>query len=258
MDKSSFQKFFVNGNLDRIQYLYDKFNLTSKSGKDIVIGEFLTPDLYEGLRKAADYEGIIINIWEFYEGCERKLCVLSEDNIISIELPIHILKITNKSKFSQLCHRDYLGALMSLDIKREKFADLIVKHDCAYVPVMKEFSQYIKDNLNKISNSPCDISILEVHDEDIPRPEFEKINAIITSMRIDCVLSSIINKSRAVAVQYLDKGNVLVNYIGEHRKERLVDMGDIITVRGYGKYKIADIIGKTQKDRIKVLFHKFV
>ena len=79
-------------------------------------------------------------------------------------------KITNKSKFNKLSHKDYLGAIMSLGIEREKFGDLRVIDDFAVVPIYEEVIDYIFCSLDKVGKSP--VSVEEIFEENLPKINF--------------------------------------------------------------------------------------
>lgn len=257
MNKVKFTNYFKDKDNCRIEFLFGRLNLAENTGKDIAIDEFLTNDVYASLSMATKAVNLQLLTWEFYKDCEKKFCIISS-HIDIVEFPIGIIKIENKSKFEQLEHKDYLGAIMSLDVKREKIGDLVVKDNCCYMPVTNNLIPYIITNLNKIKNCPCDICKIDANDFVLPAPEFKEIYIIVSSMRIDCILAGISDKSRAKSLEYLKSGKILINYLTESRKDRLLLVGDIITIRGIGKFKIVDILSKTQKGRLKLLVNKFL
>lgn len=257
MNKITFSNYFKDKNNERIDFFWSKLSLAENTYCDIEIGEFVTGNIYDSLLSATNAMGLNFLTWDFYEDCERKFCMISHNCDIP-KFSVGIIKIKNKSKFIDLRHKDYLGAVMSLDIKREKFGDLLVKNDCCYIPVTKELIPYITTNLNKIKNCPCEVCIVNVGDVIIPAPEFQDINVIVSAMRIDCVLAELSGKSRVKSLEYLKSGKVLINYLPESKKDKLIEIEDIITIRGIGKFKIASILCTTQKDRLKLLVNKFL
>ena len=94
-------------------------------------------------------------------------------------------------------------------------------------------SQYVQDNLTTIGNCPCSIDRVDISSEDIPKIEFEEKSIIITSLRLDNVVPSICNMSRAKGTEFISNGSVLLNYLTCNRKDKLVEMKDTITIRGY-------------------------
>lgn len=172
--------------------------------------------------------------------------------------PINLLKISNNSKFSTLEHKDYLGAIMSLGIKREKLGDLIIQDRICYAPVCSEISNYIINNLNIIGNCPCEVSEYDYTLQEIPERKFGEKIILSTSLRLDGMVSSICNVSRNNAVKLISSGKILVNYFQCLKKDKVIKNNDILTIRGCGKFKVAEVIGSTQKDRLKIAIKQYI
>ncbi|MFU7518049.1 YlmH/Sll1252 family protein, partial [Clostridium sp. HCS.1] len=85
---------------------------------------------------------------------------------------------------SKLKQKDYLGAILSLGIDRNKIGDVVVKDDKAYVPVMEDISNYILNNLSSSGKSPVEIYLL-YNLEDLPSIDFEEISINVQSLRLD-------------------------------------------------------------------------
>lgn len=145
---------------------------------------------------------------------------------------------------------------MGLGIKREKFGDLIVVDDTGYIVTFNEIAKFISCNLNLIGKAPCIVENV-LKEEDMPCISFEKQQKLTTSMRIDCVVSSLTGLSRGESEKYIKEGLVLLNYSVLREKSKVIDKDDVITIRRYGKFKIGDVIGKSSKGRIKFLSMKY-
>jgi RNA-binding protein YlmH len=172
--------------------------------------------------------------------------------------PINLLQITNKSKFTTLHHKDYLGAIMSLGIKREKLGDLVIKDSFCYAPVCSDISSYIINNLNDIGNCHCEVSEYDYTLKELPHRNFQGKIIISTSLRLDGMVAAICNVSRNNAVGLISTGKILVNYFQCLKKDKITKCNDTLTIRGYGKFKIVEIIGSTQKDRLKVSIMQYI
>lgn len=257
MDKRKFIEYFSPRDEKKISFIYDKFQLCHRTGKDILINEFLTFDICNTLERVLEQTDVKLKKWSFYENCEKYLSLFYTDFTEGI-FPVSILKISNKSKFHQLYHKDYLGALMSLGIKREKLGDLIVKNDECYVPILDEVSQYIWSNLESIGKNPCTVELLDPCNINIPKPQSEEFIVITTSMRLDCIISALSKVTRNKSCTMIQSGKVFLNYIEETRKDKVIQPNDILTIRGIGKFKVIGECGNTQKDRIKLKISKFL
>ena len=127
------------------------------------------------------------------------------------EIPTKILEI-RLPKNCSVKHSDILGSIMSLGIKRQKIGDIIVNNDGYFVEAKEEIADFLKNNLASIRTFPVDIIILP-DDEYVERvQEYEDLTYTVSSLRLDCIVSSILNLSREKAKQYILMGNAKVNH----------------------------------------------
>lgn len=258
MNKKEFLNEFNYGDKEFLGSIYDKYILASKTNKNVFVNEFLTPRIWNKLYNICTNSQVNIAFWSSYEECERKLVMFYTEYLYD-QFPVNILKIKNKSnKFVTLTHRDYLGALMSLGIKREKLGDLVVRENVCYVPVLQDVSQYIIYNLDTIAKASCEVEIFSEEDIQFPNPIFKELNILTTSMRLDCIVSALTCESRSESCDIIQKGKVFLNYEEEIKKDRLVKENDILSIRRCGKFKIKNQYGSTQKDRLKIKVLKFM
>lgn len=178
------------------------------------------------------------------------------NNIYGIPFPILILEIKNKSNFSKLKHKDYLGAIMSLGIERNKLGDLVLIENSCYIPVVEDISSYIISNLSQIGKSPVEIKIIEDLDK-LPSMQFEEIIINVQSLRVDAIVSKLINGSRNKAVDLIDSGKVLLNYVKSKDKSQEIKFNDRLTIRGTGKFIIMNLVGDTKNGKHKILVKKY-
>ena len=97
-----------------------------------------------------------------------------------------------------------------MGIKREVLGDLIVKNDECYGIILENMFDFLKENLLRINSSP--IEIIEIDESEVPQNEFKELNIRLSSLRLDSLVSELTNLSRALSVNYIDLGNVQVNY----------------------------------------------
>lgn len=239
-----------------LSLIYEKFRIHNTTGKTIYCNEFYTPNIWRAMESLSVKLNSNIFAFGVFKEAERKIIAFSFDEPSSY--PISLLKIISKSKFQEINHKDYLGAIMSLGIKREKIGDIIKKEDFAFVAVHSELVEYIKSNLDSISNVKCIIQEVDIALQEIPEYIFQEFTEIISSLRLDCVVSAICNISRSKAENIIKEGKVLIDYRVEHKKDFSLLYNSTITIRGYGKFKLAEEIGKTKGDRLKILIKKFI
>lgn len=184
-----------------------------------------------------------------YENSERKVLCLDyyDDDPV---YPISALEF----KFRQadkLTHRDFLGALMSLGIERETVGDILVEDGRCVVFVKTEIADYIKSQISKIGRAGVRVSDADVSSLPKGRGEEEK-SVIVSSLRLDNIVAAISGASREKTKNLILSGNVTLNFFECTNISKSVCEGDVLTVRGKGKFKINGVMGETKKHRIRI------
>lgn len=155
-------------------------------------------------------------------------------------------------------HRDYLGALMKLGLKREKIGDIIVWEKGAHIIVLNEIVSFLEQNLTTLTRfqkSQINIkNIEELHECNINK---EEIEIIVSSMRLDNIISELAKTSRTKAEEYISKERVFINYEVVTKDSKILKIGDKITIRGKGKFEIKEQIGNTKKGRNILKIEKY-
>ncbi|MDP4088067.1 MAG: YlmH/Sll1252 family protein [Bacillota bacterium] len=255
MKKEDFIKFMTNEDEAAVLRLYDRLSIAEKSGKTVHTNEFYTPAIWSKVLVLSPDSNINILCDGFFEEAERRMIIFNVEDYTY--QPMKVLCIQNKSKFHELKHKDYLGAVMSLGVKREKFGDLIVNGNKCYCAVCEDIALYIEDNLSTIGHCPCEV--IEVNEYDIiPSPGFEEKVIVTTSMRADCLVSSISGLSRSKSVDLIKAGKVLINYNEIKEKDYVIVTSSTVTIRGFGKFKVGEVVGNSGSGRLKVLVKKFI
>jgi len=198
-------------------------------------------------------------IFRYYGGFEESeyqivLILPSFLEYEEIEFPITLLESDNLG----FTHREVLGTLMSLGIKREVVGDIVIYDSKIYIFALKSISEYIYLNLNKISRKKVEFKIKNVSEFKYIEKEFEILNRTVSSLRLDSVLSSAFNMSRSEASKYIKSDKVKVNYIFKNSNSFLVKESDIISCRGKGRIILSKIKGMSRKDRIKIEIKKYI
>jgi len=197
-----------------------------------------------------------------YSGAERKIAIfepahLSNLSKQSAETPLSLINIELKRE-NNITHRDYLGSLMGLGIKREKIGDIIVEGESCSVIVLKEISDYILYNLSKVGNTGVIVSKGEIDDLKVPEPKTKEIKCTVPSLRLDCIISSGFGISRSQVAPLFRSGRVYVNWEPEEKLSAQIKEGDTISVKGKGRIVLEEVGNKTKKDRISIVIKRFV
>lgn len=181
----------------------------------------------------------------------------------NFQFPNKLLKISIDSRFREYSHKDFLGSLMGLNIKRELMGDLILENGdkkiLGYIPVSEKIADYIVSELKQIGRASCEIEIIDTKNKNnLPHYKYDDKLITISSKRLDSVVSSITNLSRTKVIEPIEKGKVLVDYVEEKDKSRMLEIGSLITVRGFGKYKLFLDKGETKKGKERILVKKYI
>lgn len=256
MDKKTFLNNMNSVEASTASRLYEKIKLAEKINGTIYAGEFYTPNVWKTVERIQKEFSIGIYCYGIFEDAERRMIAFSND--YPWQYPVNLIKITCNSKFDEVEHKNYLGALMALGIKREKFGDLIVKGNQCYVAAGEEISDYIKTNLTSVGRCTCAVEVLDADTTEIPSYDFKTIVINVTSTRIDCVTASLCNVSRNKAEELVKQGKVLLDYSEVLRKDKMLKDDCVITIRGYGKFKVIGETGWTGRGKVKILVKKFI
>lgn len=175
-------------------------------------------------------------------------------------LPIVCIRINlPKEMYGKYSHRDYLGGLIKLGIKREKIGDIFVFEDGADILVLDEISKFLLNNISSLTRfSKSKIEKIDI--EDIRKKEInkEEIKIITSSMRLDCVVSELLKTSRGKAEEIIREQRVFVNFENVDKLTKQIKEKDLITIRGKGRFEIEKIEGTTRNERIRLIVNKFV
>ncbi len=171
------------------------------------------------------------------------------------DCPVCLIKLS-KDRFSSLSHRDYLGSLMGLGIKRETVGDIIVGEDCTFIFALKSISRYICENLTKVGRGTVSCEICPLTDFVYDEGETETVFASVASLRLDSVVSSAFNLSRTNSSLAVKSGLVYINSLQILKNDYVLKEKDKIVLRGRGKVVLEEIIGESKKGRIHINIKK--
>ncbi len=252
MNKKEFLDFFNLDDKLEASKIYEKYKLTDY-GLSTFTESFYPPSIWAKIIKMKNTLKINVDTYGGFFQSERRIVMFEGE--YPTELPVKFMCVKNLSKFKDLAHKDYLGAIMSLGIKREKMGDLIVKENCCYFPVFEDVARIIERDLESVGHNPVEIFYVEELVEEV---DFEEITIVVSSQRLDSIVSALTKLSREEAVKQIEKGEVFINYSEEKEKSLKLKEDDIISIRKYGKYKFDSLAGNTKKDKLRIVIKKFI
>lgn len=220
---------------------------------DFYAREVLTPLL--GLLSHVDSN---YKLWGGYEEAERVRVIFSmEAPEESFEEAMVLFSLRGNKAYLTANHRDYLGALMSFGIKREKFGDILVREDGADVILDKMAADYILGSPVKIKRVPMALEIIDWKTWEAPKPNLERVSLQVASERLDSIVSKAFNLSRAISSELVKKEAILVNHKPTNNASLALKEGDIISVRGKGKFKVGEVEGLSKKGKLRQVIYLY-
>jgi len=162
-----------------------------------------------------------------------------------------------KSKIP-LRHQDILGSVYSLNITNEMFGDIIIDNNKYYIFILDIISNYIKSNLLFIKNSSIVLEELPIDYLKDYYQKYEEYTTVVSSLRIDTIISRIININRSKTIDKIKNKEIILNYEILNKSSYILKENDIFSIRKYGKYKFIGIEKNTKKNNYIIKYLKYV
>ena len=199
-------------------------------------------------RVKKELKNVKYNIYEPFSGATKIILYNKMPNIKIYEI------ISN----NDLRHQDILGTLYSLNISDEMFGDVVIWNNRYFIIILSSIDNYIKSNLTSIRNSKVDLIEKDPYYLKDYKQEYEECIIIVPSIRVDVIVSKIINSSRSNALEKIKNGDIYLNYELLTKPTYMLKENDIFSIRKYGKYKFLGEINKTKKGSLVIKYLKYV
>lgn len=230
-----------------------------------VFTEFLT--LYENsmvLSSMNKLAPVSVQSWGGYEEAERRLlCFFPMDFPIErADFPISCIHICPKNqKFSDnLSHRDFLGAVLSLGIDRNRTGDILLRENDGWLFCDSEIVGFIAQNLERVRHTSVICEMIQPAEvpADILRPDVQSVKGFVTALRLDAVAAVAFHVSRSSMAECIRSDQVFVNGKLASENSVRVKENDLISVRGMGKFRYLGIEGESKKGRLAIRIEKYI
>ncbi|MFZ4450219.1 YlmH family RNA-binding protein [Salibacterium aidingense] len=203
-------------------------------------------------------ETVYLSFWGGNEYCERKRAVLYPfyEEITRNDFDLCLFQAAYPEKFITLSHPDVLGALTGLGLKRGKYGDIIKGDGFFQFVTAGDTALFIEMNLNQIGKASIATEPISFDKMLKEKEDWEEIHTTVSSFRLDAMMAEMYKLSRGKTLPYIEKGRVKVNWRTVDKPSFVLQTGDYVSVRGQGRRKVMDCLGKTKKDRCKVVYGK--
>ncbi len=196
-----------------------------------------------------------------YEGAERQVFLFLPDwldrDCAGEYSPIRCLRASFREE-DKPSHRDFLGSLMGLGIVREKVGDILVGPDSADLLVMDSIAEFLLQSWFSTGRVKLRVSSVGLENLHIPTAARKEVRDTVSSLRLDAVAAAGFCLARGKAAALVESGRVQLNWRECVKADKLLEAGDVVSARGYGKFELAEIGGLTKKGRISIVLLVYI
>lgn len=210
---------------------------------------FLTPAEQYALTNWARHRDCTLVLHGGGAGCERRAAFflpfyLAAEDFDPAE---HLCAVHFSAPFGAPGHRDYLGAILGLGIRREWVGDILVQEHGAYVFCLPSVAPALLE-LEQVGRTGVKAAAVELAAVPVPERKVRPVTFTVQSARLDAVVSGMFRLSRTSAAAQIRAGAVHLNYTECLRPDAPVAPGDVL-LRGAGKGSVTEVGGISRKGR---------
>lgn len=186
---------------------------------------------------------------------ERKIACFGSGELCGCveDPPLACLKIEPAMrKFADpLTHRDFLGALMSLGLRREVMGDIEIVDNVGWLFCLESVAPFITDNLTSVRRTTVRVSPSAPPVTLSSPPPVTEL--VVASERLDAAVAAVFRLSRSQAQELIDREQVFIS--GRLPKSASLDIspGSVVSVRHYGRFVYEGVARETKKGKLRVL-----
>ena len=233
----------------------DTADIAERSGRCKYLG-FLSPEQAVAAQRHLKNRSVKFGFYGGYDGADRVMLGCFPDWAEGDEYPVTAVTFKYR-KGDTLAHRDFLGSLMGLGLTREAVGDILVGEGKTVAFLSEDIADYVIKQISKIGR--VGVTVTLGAGGGLPeRGTLADFSDTVASARLDCIVAALGNFSRGVANEKIVGGFVSVNSFTVEKITHTVNEGDIITVRGKGKFIITSLDGRTRKNRVVLNYKKYV
>ena len=169
--------------------------------------------------------------------------------------PIVPLMFSYKPEFD-LRHRDFLGSLMALGLRRDTIGDILCEKGRAVVFVRDDIADYVLSQVDKIGRVGVKVSYADIADLPVP-DDIEQLSFTVSSLRLDAFVAAATNLSREKAARLIKSELVMIDHVIHTDVSAPLHEGATVTIRKFGKYVLSENLGLSRKGRLRISVKHF-
>ncbi len=202
---------------------------------------------------------LLLSFQGAFPEAERQRALLYPNYFSPRKEDFHIVVFNVKyaTKFLNIEHKDVLGSMMALGVDRSIFGDIRVADEAVQFTVSREMKDYVIANFTAIGKAKILLKENDAVDTWLLSTDsWLEETHIVSSLRLDVVIASLTKLSRQKAASLIHGEKVKVNWTVIEQPAFDLQESDMLSVRGWGRYKIIAIEGRTKKDKIRLIVGK--
>lgn len=195
-----------------------------------------------------------------YPDAERRRAIIAPDyrTLDEEDMEMAVLSVSSgDGKFLTLEHGDYMGAILGLGMKRDKVGDIHVIEGGCHCLVTRDAADYLHLNLSQVHRVHVQTELLPLDKLELASVNLDELTLSVASMRMDGIVSDVFRLSRAKVLIPIQAGRCRVNWKPEEDPSKPLKEGDMVSMQGFGRFKVLEVEGVTKKGRIRVKIGKF-
>ncbi len=247
-------------NRDSVARVIDQADQAIKTW-EVVLTDFLSPpEVAETTRAFSRLTEVQMTAWGGYPQAERQRIAIAREEVPLEQTQVQVaaLDIAGNFLFDTATHRDFLGAMLGTGIVRDKTGDIIVLGERgAQAIVVPELVEFLEMNLNQVRSVPVKTQRIDLSELKIREPKKKELTTVEASLRLDAIASAGFSMSRSKMADFIDGGDVRVNWKEITQSSYLVKPGDLIAIRGKGRLEVGEV-NVTKKDRYRVQLTRYM
>lgn len=198
-------------------------------------------------------------IWGGYAEAERARLLMfpSIRQAAAQDVPLAFVEADAGTRVEGLSHRDFLGAILGLGLRREKVGDILVLEERkAQIVVHPEILPFLLSNLADVGKHSVGVREITQAELTPPPPKVKEIKTTVASLRLDAVASAGFGISRSKVAPAIRANQLKLNWQSVTNASAAVKEGDVISLAGRGRVEVAEVRGESKKGRIQLLLKK--
>jgi RNA-binding protein YlmH len=214
--------------------------------------DFLSPREVYLLESVVGNQGLVMGLHGGAEFADRRRALIMPEDWYPepSDYEVAILNVTS-AEGRPLTHGSILGSVLGTGLDRRKIGDIFTDHKHSYLAICQDVYTFLNSSWHSVGRDAVTIGLAEERPTFDP-PHYEPQNISVMSLRIDAIIAQSCHWSRQVAQSAVESGKVSLNFVELKRVDATVAVGDLISVRGFGRISVVNVHGTSKRGRERV------